>query len=421
MASGKLYTYPDNFRADKIKAVAKISGYNLQVAPEYVHGVTNVTEEFQGKFFGKVPAFESGDTCLCDDTAIAHYVGNDQTRGGNRTHDVMCWAGLAENNLLPAVAQWVWPTMGIVQPNKQHVSAAKESLKSAFLALNNVLANQTFLVGERITYADITCALTLRSAYENVLTPEWRKPYPHVNRWFMTVINQPGVKSVIGDVKLATKEAQFDAKKYAEVSGKGAKQAAPKKEKAAKKEQPKKEKKAAPAQEEKPKEEKPADPWGDCPKFTMDMDSWKRFYSNNDESKSLEHFWSIVTPEIKENYSLWYCDYMYADELKMDFMAANLVGGMFQRIEKLRKHAFASMVVGENDGGALNITGLWFWRGQTLAFPRSRDWTIDYEVYTWKKLDWDAAETKALVSAYWQWDEKAKFGGMGFNQGKIYK
>eukprot|EP00463_Aulacantha_scolymantha_P002774 TRINITY_DN3511_c0_g2_i1.p3 TRINITY_DN3511_c0_g2~~TRINITY_DN3511_c0_g2_i1.p3 ORF type:complete len:120 (-),score=14.79 TRINITY_DN3511_c0_g2_i1:27-386(-) len=106
--------------------------------------------------------------------------------------------------------------------------------------MNNVLAGQTFLVGERITYADITVALTLRSAYENVLTPEWRGESSHVNRWFMTVINQPGVKSVVGNVKLCVKEAQFDAKKFAEVSGKGAKE--PKKPKE-KKEQPKKEKK----------------------------------------------------------------------------------------------------------------------------------------------------------------------------------
>merc|ERR1712142_1004266 len=69
--SGKLYTYPDNFRADKIRAVANISGYKLDVASEYTHGVTNKTPEFQAKFFGKVPAFESGDVALCDDTAIA--------------------------------------------------------------------------------------------------------------------------------------------------------------------------------------------------------------------------------------------------------------------------------------------------------------------------------------------------------------
>lgn len=417
MASGKLYTYPDNFRADKIRAVAKISGFDLQAA-EYTHGVTNKTDEYQAKFFGKVPAFESGDTCLCDDSAIAHFVGNAQTRGGDRTHDVICWAGFAEGNLLPSVAQWVWPTLGIVSPNKSHVSAAKENLKDAFTFMNGVLANQTFMVGERITYADISCALTLRSAYENVFTPEWRAPFPHVNRWFMTIVNQPGVKSVIGDVTLCVKEAQFDAKKFAEVSGKA------KKDKPAKKEQPKKEakkaeKKPAPAPEP-AKEAKPADPWANVPKFTMDMDAWKRFFSNNGEQESLDHFWTLITPEVKEHYSLWYCDYQYADELSMDFMAANLVGGMYQRIEKLRKHAFASCIVGGTTRD-LNITGLWFWRGQTLAFERSPDWMIDYEVYTWKKLDWDAPETKELVSAYWKWDESKKFGGKAFCEGKIYK
>lgn len=421
MASGKLYTYPDNFRADKIRAVANISGYNLQVAPEYVHGVTNKTDEFQGKFFGKVPAFESGNTALCDDTAIAHFVGNQQTRGGDRTADVICWAGFAEGNLLPAVAQWVWPTLGIVAPNKNHVNDAKANLKDYFTHLNGMLAGQTFLVGERITYADITCALTLRSAYENVFTPEWRAPYPHVNRWFMTVVNQPGVKSVIGDVKLCVKEAQFDAKKFAEVTGKAGKDKKPAKKDQPKKEaQPKKEKKAAAPAPEPAKEDKPKDPWGDCPKFTLDMDAWKRFFSNNPEEQSIEHFWTLITPEVKEHYSLWMADYQYADELTMDFMAANLVGGMFQRIEKLRKHAFASVIVGGTTRD-LNITGLWFWRGNTLAFERSPDWQIDYEVYTWKKLDWDAPETKELVYKYWKWDEAAKFGGKAFNEGKIYK
>merc|ERR1711937_196305 len=106
------------------------------------------------------------------------------------------------------------------------------------------------------TYADISCCLTLKSAFENVLTAEFRSGFPHVTRWFNTVMNQPGVKSVVGDVTMCEKEAQFDAKKYNEMAGK--------------------------PQTEKTKE-KPSDPWADCDKFTMDMDAWKRFYSNNDE------------------------------------------------------------------------------------------------------------------------------------------
>ena len=45
----------------------------------------------------------------------------------------------------------------------------------------------------------------------------------------------------------------------------------------------------------------------------------------------------------------------------------------------------------------LNITGLWFWRGNTLAFERSPDWQIDYEVYDWVKVDWDSAEAKVWL------------------------
>merc|ERR1712131_105824 len=129
------------------------------------------------------------------------------TRGGERSADVLCWAGFAENTLLPSVAQWVWPALSIVQPNKAHMNDAKANLKAAFGFINDVLSKQTFLVGERITYADISCCLTLKSAFENVLTAEFRSGFPHVTRWFNTVMNQPGVKSVVGDVTMCEKEA----------------------------------------------------------------------------------------------------------------------------------------------------------------------------------------------------------------------
>lgn len=175
---------------------------------------------------------------------------------------------------------------------------AKATLQKAMTFLNDVLAAQTFLVGERITYADISICLTLRSAYENVFTADFRKAFPNVNRWFLTIVNQPGVKSVVGEISLCEKEAQFDSKKYNEIAGKPQKEKAPKKQaqpKAEKKPAAKKE--AAPPAEPAAPKEKPSDPWADCDKFTMDMDSWKRFYSNNDEDKSIEHFWSIVSIE----------------------------------------------------------------------------------------------------------------------------
>jgi len=66
------------------------------------------------------------------------------------------------------------------------------------------------------------------------------------------------------------------------------------------------------------------------------------------------------------------------------------------------------------------ISGVWFWRGQELAFPLCPDWTIDYETYNWKKLDPASPETKKLVADYFSW-EGTDSEGRKFNQGKIFK
>merc|ERR1719461_349727 len=157
------------------------------------------------------------------------------------------------------------------------------------------------------------------SLYTQVLDAEFRKPFVNVTRWFNTVVNQPNAKAVIGQVNLCTKMAEFDAKKFAEFSGKGDK---------------KKEEKPA---EDEPKIEKKADPFEKMPKGTFDLEEWKRFYSNNDEPESVAWFWEHFD---HENYSIWRGDYKYNDELTMVFMSCNLIGGMFQRLDKLNKNAF---------------------------------------------------------------------------------
>ncbi len=50
-----LYTYPDNFRAQKALIAAKYSGAELRVPADFVFGETNKTPEFTKKFpLGKV-------------------------------------------------------------------------------------------------------------------------------------------------------------------------------------------------------------------------------------------------------------------------------------------------------------------------------------------------------------------------------
>merc|ERR1711889_12028 len=176
-----------------------------------------------------------------------------------------------------------------------------------------------------------------------------------------------------------------------EFSGKGdkKKEAKPKAEPAKKKEQ-----EAEPEEEPlAPAEPKKTNPMDALPKGTFDLEEWKRFYSNNEEDDSIKWFWEHFD---HENYSIWKADYKYNSELAMVFMSCNLIGGMFQRLEKMKKHAFASSILfGENNNSS--ISGIWVWRGHELAFDLCEDWAIDSPSYEWKKLDSKSEECKKLV------------------------
>lgn len=436
--AGTLYTYPNNFRAYKALIAAQYSGAQVTVAPEsdFKFGETNQSADYLAKFpLGKVPAFTS--KCgknLTESNAIAYFLANAQLRGANEWDQAQIWqwASFADSELLPAVATLVFPLLGIMQFQKNQAERARKDVDQLLAVLNKRLTDNTFLVGERVTLADIAVFTTLIQLFENVLEAGDRKNYVAVTRWFNTVLNQPQVKAVVKNFKLCDKALTFDPAKYAAFQAKvagGA--AAPAGGAAAKKEKaPKEKKEAKPAakKEEEPAEEPDAaelalrgepeskDPFAALPKGKFDMDDFKRFYSNEDEAKSIPYFWEKFDAE---NYSIWFGEYKYNEELSQIFMSCNLITGMFQRLDKMRKQAFSSVLLfGENNNST--ISGVWVWRGQDLAFKLTPDWQVDYEVYDWKKLDPASQETKDLVKQYFSWSGTDK-QGRKFNQGKVFK
>uniref|UniRef100_A0A8C4X0G6 Eukaryotic translation elongation factor 1 gamma n=1 Tax=Eptatretus burgeri TaxID=7764 RepID=A0A8C4X0G6_EPTBU len=383
MAKGTLYTFQDNWRACKALIAARYSGAVLRRAsepPEFVFGQTNKSPDFLAKFpLGKVPAFEGDDGfCLFESNAIAYYVANDSLRGV--THEasalVTQWVSFSDSDIVPPASTWVFPTLGIIQFNKQATENAKEDVKRILTILNEHLLTRTFLVGERVTLADITVICSLLSLYKQVLEPAFRQPYGNVNRWFMTCVQQPQFKTVIGEVKLCEKMAQFDAKKFAEwqpkKEGKDKAAKESKQDKKDKKDDKEKKKNKIQNDEEMDmtdevlaSEPKSKDPFAVLPKSPFVLDEFKRKYSNEDTlTVALPFFWDNFD---KEGWSIWHCEYKYADELGLVFMSCNLMSGMFQRLDKLRKNAFASMLLFGMDNDS-TISGMWVFRGQQLAF-----------------------------------------------------
>lgn len=140
------------------------------------------------------------------------------------------------------------------------------------------------------------------------------------------------------------------AKKYSFCLSYSGKVGAPSKDKKEKKEKKKEEKpKAAPAPKEpEPVEEpdaadealslepKSKDPFDAMPKGTFNFEDFKRFYSNNDEAVSIPYFWEKFD---KENYSIWFGEYKYNEELTQVFMSCNLIGGELIKLVYFPKQA----------------------------------------------------------------------------------
>merc|ERR1711963_1196238 len=427
IAAGTLYTYPDSFRAYKALIAAQYSGADVTVDKSFKFGETNKSADFLAKFpLGKVPAFSSKNGVnLFESNAIAHYVGNKQLRGESPEAEaqVRQWIDFADNEVLPAACTWVFPCFGITQFNKQETERAKEQLSKAMKVLDGYLLAKTYLVGEKVTQADISLACNMLMLYQQVMDGEFRKPYQNVNRWFTTVVNQPQFKKVVGEVELATKMAQFDAKKYAELHGKAGGDKKEKKEKAPKTPQPKKEEKKPKKEakddedDEPPKPKESKDPFIALEKGTWDMDEWKRTYSNNDTATvSLPYFWEKLD---SKNYSIWKCEYVEDISDQLPFQVCNLVSGMFQRLDRMRKHSFGSMCIFGEKKGEMSIEGVWIWRGQELAFLLSEDLQVDYESYKWTKMDPSDPAAKKTIDEFWL--HEGQFGGKEFYQGKIYK
>ena len=224
----------------------------------------------------------------------------------------------ANQEVLPALGSWFLPLVGREPYNKKNVEEGSKKTLKAVSVLNEHLLVHTYLVGERLTLADLFTAGIISRGFEFVFDKQWRDENPNVTRWYETVCNQPIYSDIAGKPDFIDEAIKYQPPKTE-------KQEKPKKEQAPKA-QPKA--KAKEVDEEEEEEDRPAPkpkhPLEALPKPTLALDDWKRKYSNEETREvALPWFWENFNAE---EYSLWKCDYKYNDELTQTFMTANLIG-----------------------------------------------------------------------------------------------
>ncbi len=224
----------------------------------------------------------------------------------------------ANHEVLPSLASWFRPLLGIDPYNKKNVEDAKAKALKAVSVLDEHLLVHTFLVGERITLADLFAVGMLSRGFQYVFDKQWREEHPNVTRWYETVYNQPIYSAVVDKL-------EFIETAIPNQPPKTDKQEKPKKQQKPKEAAKPKEVEDDDGEEEEDKPApKPKHPLETLPKSTFALDELKRKYSNEETREvALPWFWENFNAE---EYSLWKCDYKYNDELTQTFMTANLIG-----------------------------------------------------------------------------------------------
>ncbi|KAF2757123.1 eEF1-gamma domain-containing protein [Pseudovirgaria hyperparasitica] len=412
MSFGKLYSFKGNSRTTALLAVAKEN--NLDI--ELVHtepGSDVPTEYLKLNKLGKIPTFHGKDDfVLTEAIAIAVYLTsqNEKTSLLGKTKQdyasILRWMSFANTEVLPPLGGWFRPLIGKDPYNKKNVEDAQKRANTAIKTLDDHFLVNTYLVGERVTLADLFTVGTVSRGFQNVFDKKWRAEYPNFTRWYETLINQPILSSVIEQTDFIEEAVKYTPPK---------KEPAPKKEAAA----PKPKAKEVEEEEDEPAPApKPKHPLDLLPRPTFVLDEWKRQYSNNDTREvALPWFWENCN---FEEYSLWKVDYKYNNELSHVFMSSNLIGGTFTRLEASRKHIFGAASVYGEKGDSL-IKGAFVVRGQD--YLPAFDVGPDYESYEFVKLDPTNAEDKEYVNDQWAWDKPVNVDGKTYEwaDGKVFK
>ena len=211
MVAGKLFSYPESFRALKILIAGRYGGHAVELDPQFVFGETEHSTEFLARFpRGRVPALELAGGERLDESCSASWrlcppamVGGEDPVAQAA---ILRWVCLAEQDLVPAACNWVYPVLGALPAGTQEEARGRADTMALLAVLDSELRPRTWLVGERPSLADIAVATSLLLVWQHCLQPADLDRLPHLTRWYRTVTHQQEVRAVLDTVDLGKRQ-----------------------------------------------------------------------------------------------------------------------------------------------------------------------------------------------------------------------
>jgi len=206
---GTLITYPNYYRGQKALITGTLSGaaFDVKLVSD------DVSPDAIGDSSTKLPVLRMNDEkTLFDSNAICFLLGNDSLRGRDvgETTEVLEWMQFADQELLPPLCAWVFPVIGVLKSDVKSVEQAKEDCLKILKVLDQHLLFRTFVLGDRLTLADVSLFCNLTFAYKHVFFESLRRPFVCLNRWFKTLQNNAAFRQHVGEIRWCEKEAKLD-------------------------------------------------------------------------------------------------------------------------------------------------------------------------------------------------------------------
>ena len=149
---------------------------------------------------------------VLESAAIARYIasiGQGKLGGSTafETAQVNQWIDFYNSTIEPLAQKVNRGSFGTGAIDQETYNQAHKDLKDAIRTLNTQLetGKAGFLVGGRLTVADIFIASQLVPLYQSALDTGFRKAMAAVTQWLEAFIKLPEVSSVLGNVKFAAK------------------------------------------------------------------------------------------------------------------------------------------------------------------------------------------------------------------------
>ncbi|KAI8674651.1 hypothetical protein NCS57_00363800 [Fusarium keratoplasticum] len=213
MVFAKIYTYPGNYRVQRVKVAAELNGLEVVDAEGFKMGVTNREPEFLAKFpQGKVPALETPDGfCLAENIAICRFIADsgpaaDQLNGADvRTKaQINEWVAFCEAHIAVPMNFVAGVTVYKYIPQEEGtfnmmVAQFEKGVQRVEAAL---AGGKEYLVGEQVTLADIMVFGALSFSLSFLFDEEKRSKVPGTVRYLKALSEQPAFKNAFGELKI---------------------------------------------------------------------------------------------------------------------------------------------------------------------------------------------------------------------------